>query len=60
MKTITRDQMFDFLQQFQEQTKTNMSEVIADLETKNFAEVEIIAPQHDGDGWQFNPIIIKD
>ncbi len=60
MKTITRDQMFDFLKQYQQQTHISMEAIIADLSAKNFAEVEIIAPQHSGDRWHFNPILIKE
>ena len=60
MKTITRDEFFVFIQDFEEQTNQDMSHVIADLKTKNFNEVEVIAPQFDGEGWKFNPIYIKE
>ncbi|KJY83300.1 hypothetical protein TW81_09905 [Vibrio galatheae] len=30
-----------------------------DAKQASFTEVEVIAPQHDGDGWKFLPITVE-
>ncbi len=59
MKTITREQLFELLDT-KAKEGADVAEIIKDLETKDFTEVEVIPPQHKGDGWKFLPILIKE
>ncbi len=70
MKTITKEQYLCILleqlnylnnkENAHPEDLRTLVQAYEDAKQSNFTEVEVIAPQHDGDGWKFIPILIKE
>lgn len=64
MKTITKSELLNLLEKTHQDRLQAANEkynaMIDDLLEQDFTDVEVIAPQQDGDGWRFFPIPRKE